>query len=167
MIVTLEYGANGTGRRRGVQITVCSRSAGSEADSEPEAPTWPRSAYTVASAPRPSQTGPYIIMMYRVNGKHAAGHVHKVVDTPARSRVNTPSMTTAVLRILEQAITNAGGVRALARQWGISPAHVCNLRLGKREPSPAILARLGLRRRRIDRFEPIRDAGARIRSGRP
>ena len=64
-------------------------------------------------------------------------------------------MTTAVLRILEREITNAGGVRALARQWGISPAHVCNLRLGKREPSPAILAKLGFRRRRIDRFEPL------------
>lgn len=51
-----------------------------------------------------------------------------------------------MLRRLEQAITDAGGVRALGRRWQISAAHLSNVRIGKRLPGPRVLAKLGLRR---------------------
>lgn len=37
----------------------------------------------------------------------------------------------------------AGGVRALARRWKVSPAHVSDMQRGKRGPGPAILKHLG------------------------
>jgi hypothetical protein len=39
---------------------------------------------------------------------------------------------------------SAGGVRALARQWGIPPSLISDTINGRRPPSPSILAKLGL-----------------------
>ena len=51
-----------------------------------------------------------------------------------------------VLRAIEREIKSAGGVRALARHWGISPSYVSDLRLGRRGPGPKVLRRLRLHR---------------------
>lgn len=47
---------------------------------------------------------------------------------------------------MEAHIEAAGGVRRLAKQWGISAAYVSDLRNGRREPGPAILKRVGARK---------------------
>ena len=49
----------------------------------------------------------------------------------------------ARLRDLVQA---HGSQRAAARHLGISPQYVCDLLKGRREPGPAVLKKLGLRR---------------------
>lgn len=53
------------------------------------------------------------------------------------------SSLSAVLTALELAITDAGGVRALARAWGMSPTHLSNVRHHSRLPSKRLLAKLG------------------------
>lgn len=49
-------------------------------------------------------------------------------------------------RRIRQAIKDAGGVRRLAKAWGISPSYVSDLQHGRRVPGPEILNRLGLRK---------------------
>ena len=51
---------------------------------------------------------------------------------------------TGVLETIEAAIAAAGSAQALAAAWGISAAYLSDVRLGKREPGPKILERLGL-----------------------
>ena len=41
-------------------------------------------------------------------------------------------------------IEKAGGVRALARDWGVSPSYISQVSRGQRRPGPAILDRLGI-----------------------
>ena len=41
-------------------------------------------------------------------------------------------------------IEKAGGVRALARDWGVSAAWISQVSRGQRRPGPAILDRLGI-----------------------
>lgn len=50
-----------------------------------------------------------------------------------------------VVGVVNEAIRKAGGVRALARILGCSPAHVSDMRLGKRCPGPALQEKLGIR----------------------
>lgn len=56
---------------------------------------------------------------------------------------------------LESAIDDAGGVRALARRWGVSAGYVSQVRLGRRQPGPRILLRLGLRCERTVRVRYV------------
>jgi hypothetical protein len=44
---------------------------------------------------------------------------------------------------LEIKIVEAGGLRALAAQIGCSPAHLSDVRNGRRRPGPAVLGPLG------------------------
>ena len=41
-------------------------------------------------------------------------------------------------------IEKACGVRALARDWGVSPSYISQVARGQRRPGPAILDRLGI-----------------------
>lgn len=49
-----------------------------------------------------------------------------------------------VRRLLQTMIDEAGGVRAFAKELGCTPSYVCDMRLGRRAPAPAVLERLGL-----------------------
>lgn len=51
---------------------------------------------------------------------------------------------TQIRRRLASEILRAKGVRALAREWGVSPTVVSMAANGRRRPGPAILARLGI-----------------------
>jgi len=51
-----------------------------------------------------------------------------------------------LIKVLEQRAKRAGSRSALAREMGVSPAYVGDVLLGKRDPGPAILKVLGLRR---------------------
>lgn len=50
------------------------------------------------------------------------------------------------LRALERAIRKAGSAKAWATQAGVSEAYVSDVRLGRRDPGPAVLDALGLER---------------------
>ncbi len=57
------------------------------------------------------------------------------------------------LRALERAVRKAGSARAWAVQAGVSEAYVSDVRLGRRDPGPAVLAALGLER--VVRYRPV------------
>lgn len=58
--------------------------------------------------------------------------------------MKTPVTEAQVRDRLAAEIVRAKGVRALAREWGMSPAVICMAANGRRGPGPAILARLGV-----------------------
>jgi hypothetical protein len=49
-----------------------------------------------------------------------------------------------VRSVFTKQVEEAGGVRAMARILGCTPSYVCDMNNGRRAPSPAVLARLGL-----------------------
>lgn len=51
------------------------------------------------------------------------------------------------LRALEEAVRKAGSARAFATASGLSHGYVSDVRAGRREPGPAVLAALGLEKR--------------------
>jgi hypothetical protein len=51
-------------------------------------------------------------------------------------------------------IERAGSLRALAREWGVSPCYLSDLMNGRRGPGPSILGPLGLVRVQRITFEP-------------
>lgn len=59
-----------------------------------------------------------------------------------------------VRELIEARARKAGGVRALARLWGVSPAHVSDVCNGRRGPGPLLLAHLGLVRRVTVEYVP-------------
>lgn len=61
---------------------------------------------------------------------------------------NRPTITRAQLhRLIAAHVERAGGIRPLAREWGISPGHVHDLTAARIDPSPTILAKLGVVKR--------------------
>lgn len=52
----------------------------------------------------------------------------------------------AVRTMIQAAINDAGGVRALARQWGLTPSYITDLRLGRRAPSEEVCRRVCVRK---------------------
>lgn len=51
-----------------------------------------------------------------------------------------------VAQIVEREIERAGGVRALSREWGVSPCMISDLRNGRRGPGPKVLKKLGMKK---------------------
>ena len=51
-----------------------------------------------------------------------------------------------VRELVRKAADGAGGVRALAKLWGISPAMVSDVLNGRRGPGPKVLSHFGLKR---------------------
>ena len=51
-----------------------------------------------------------------------------------------------VIKLLYRRVDRAGSRSALAKEIGVSPAYIGDVLLGKRDPGPAILSVLGLRR---------------------
>jgi hypothetical protein len=51
-----------------------------------------------------------------------------------------------VKKLVGRAIERAGGVRALAREWDVSPAQISDVMNGRRGPGPKVLRNLGMRR---------------------
>ena len=49
-----------------------------------------------------------------------------------------------VVKLVRLAKERAGGVRALGRQWGVSPVYISDLLNGRRGPGPSLLKPLGL-----------------------
>ena len=47
---------------------------------------------------------------------------------------------------VEQVISVEGSLRAAARNLGIAPSTLCDLRMGRREPGPCLAERLGIRK---------------------
>ncbi len=68
----------------------------------------------------------------------------------------TESEVVALVRI---AIAKAGSIRALGRQWGVTPSYLCDLRDGRRAPGPKILDQLGLKRVKVVTYEPKKIGG--------
>jgi hypothetical protein len=58
-----------------------------------------------------------------------------------------------VVTLVQAEATRLGSMRALAREWGISPAYVSDLLQGRRAPGPKILGPLGLRAVRTLAYE--------------
>lgn len=58
--------------------------------------------------------------------------------------MKTPVTEAQIRKRLASEIVRAKGVRALAREWGISPTVISMTVNGRRPPGPAILARLGV-----------------------
>lgn len=56
------------------------------------------------------------------------------------------------LRALERAVRKAGSAKAWAEGAGVSEQYVSDVRLGRRDPGPAVLAALGLER--VVRYRP-------------
>lgn len=59
-----------------------------------------------------------------------------------------------VCSLVEKEIERAGSLRALSREWGVSPAMLSDLLNGRRGPGPKILGPLGLRRVKAIQFLP-------------
>lgn len=51
-----------------------------------------------------------------------------------------------VIDVIRARIAKSGSVRALAREWNVSPSYLCDLRDGRRAPGPKILEPFGMRR---------------------
>ena len=51
-----------------------------------------------------------------------------------------------VIKLLDRMVDRAGSRAALAKEIDVSPAYIGDVLLGKRDPGPAILNVLGLRR---------------------
>lgn len=68
-----------------------------------------------------------------------------------------PKTVTAerIRELLEFDITSYGGVRKLAKRLKLSPAHVSDVRHGKRHPGPTVLRHLGLRKVVTITYEPV------------
>lgn len=67
----------------------------------------------------------------------------------------------AVVELVRKEKARAGGVRALAREWGISPVYISDLLNGRRGPGPGILKNLGLKRVQTVVFTPAAKSPAR------
>jgi len=65
---------------------------------------------------------------------------------------------TKVIEHIVRAVNEAGSIRAVARDWGVSPSYLCDLLAGRRAPGPAILGPLGLRRVVTVTYEPVTHA---------
>ena len=63
-----------------------------------------------------------------------------------------------VAALVHARIAEAGSLRALAREWGVSPAYLSDLTNGRRGPGPKILGPLGLVREKIVRYVPAKKA---------
>lgn len=50
----------------------------------------------------------------------------------------------AIKKRVRAEVARAGSMAALAREWGVSSAHIHDILSGKRGPGPAILEPLGL-----------------------
>jgi predicted transcriptional regulator len=59
-----------------------------------------------------------------------------------------------VAKIVEHEIERAGSVRALGREWGVSPCMISDLRNGRRGPGPKVLRQLGMKK--IHRIEFVK-----------
>lgn len=57
-----------------------------------------------------------------------------------------------VRKLVIGAIERAGGVRALAQEWGVSPSQISDVANRRRGPGPKILRNLGMVRVRTVRF---------------
>lgn len=51
-------------------------------------------------------------------------------------------------RLLRRQVTSAGGIRALGREHGIQPSHICEALKDGNEPIPSVAAALGYRKSR-------------------
>ncbi len=60
----------------------------------------------------------------------------------------------AVIEMVRKEKARAGGVRALAREWKVSPCYISDLLNGRRGPGPSILKPLGLKRVETVEFTP-------------
>jgi hypothetical protein len=60
--------------------------------------------------------------------------------------MDRPATEAEMRAIIIALIDQVGGVRSLARAWGITPSYVCDLRNGRREPSDAVCRKFGFRR---------------------
>ncbi len=49
-----------------------------------------------------------------------------------------------ICELIEAEIERAGGLRALAREWRISPSYLCHVIGGRTKPGDGILRHLGL-----------------------
>jgi len=58
-----------------------------------------------------------------------------------------------VIELVRKEIKRAGSLRALAREWSVSPCYISDTCNGRRAPGPAILEPLGLERRTIVTYE--------------
>lgn len=50
-----------------------------------------------------------------------------------------------VIERVRKEVGRAGSIRALAREWGVTPSYICDLLNGRRAPGGKILGPLGLR----------------------
>jgi hypothetical protein len=64
-----------------------------------------------------------------------------------------------VVNLIRRNIQRAGSLRALAREWKITPSYLSDLTNGRRAPGPAVLVPLGLEEIRIITYRK-RDAKA-------
>lgn len=51
-----------------------------------------------------------------------------------------------VAKLIEIEIARAGSVRALAREWKLSPCMISDIRNGRRGPGPKVLKQLGMKK---------------------
>ena len=51
-----------------------------------------------------------------------------------------------VIQMMREAVINAGSLRKLAKQWGISASYLSNAIRGLNPPGPSVCKRLGVRR---------------------
>lgn len=68
---------------------------------------------------------------------------------------------------VEMAINCSGGVRKLAKSWGVSPAHLSDVRNGRRAPGDLILRHFGLRKVVAVSYEPGPAASDWPKAGNP
>ncbi len=67
----------------------------------------------------------------------------------------------AVIELVRREKARAGGVSALAREWGVSPCYISQVLKGRMRPGPRILKPLGLKRVATVEFTPAAKSPAR------
>lgn len=123
----------------------------------------PRHTSRGASPSERSTTGEMHFIACYGGGHSAHAHQFGYSYNEVAERWNTRSgpygMTEhGVAGVLGVFVKKAGGVRALAKVWGVSPSHISDVVNGRRGPGPAILEKLGLTRRVTERFVPDQSA---------
>jgi hypothetical protein len=61
-----------------------------------------------------------------------------------------------VIGMVRNEVTRAGSMRALCREWGVTPSYMCDLLNGRRAPGPKILGPLKLTKRKTVVYGPSR-----------
>ena len=117
----------------------------------------PRHTSRGASPSEDSSTGEMHFIACHCGGFTAHAHQHGESFDVAAGKWNCRWRGRGerhVALMVKDKIKAAGSLRALAKEWGVSPSHLSDVVNGRRGPGPMLLSKLGLEKQVTVSFEP-------------